>query len=187
MNLTLEQINAATSGEVARAARRHLGATSVDRGAGCEHRGVVFTLEETLRAPAALKGGVELLFTYDKEYGGDLGPGWLLAHRITKPDLLIAAGFSYQVLTAHTGCLQMEVTVHGHMAHAAVPDTGVDALQGATAVLNALYAENRRYKSTTSAVTGITHLPQRRAHRGRNQHERGSGQGRAEVRPQDDS
>ena len=105
----------------------------------------------------SLKGGVELLFTYDEEYGGELGPGWLLAHGLTKPDLLIAAGFSYQVLTAHNGCLQMEVTVHGRMAHAAVPDTGVDALQGATAILNALYAENRHYKSITSAVAGITH------------------------------
>jgi acetylornithine deacetylase/succinyl-diaminopimelate desuccinylase-like protein len=42
---------------------------------------------------------------------------------------MIAAGFSYQVVTAHNGCLQMEVTVHGKMAHAAIPDTGVDALQ----------------------------------------------------------
>ena len=32
---------------------------------------------------------------------------------LTKPDLLIAAGFSYQVVTAHNGCLQLEVTVHG--------------------------------------------------------------------------
>jgi acetylornithine deacetylase/succinyl-diaminopimelate desuccinylase-like protein len=29
---------------------------------------------------------------------------------------MIAAGFSYQVVTAHNGCLQMEVTVHGKMA-----------------------------------------------------------------------
>ncbi len=34
---------------------------------------------------------------------------------------MIAAGFSYEVVTAHNGCLQMEVTVHGKMAHAAVP------------------------------------------------------------------
>jgi metal-dependent amidase/aminoacylase/carboxypeptidase family protein len=47
---------------------------------------------------------------------------------------MIAAGFSYEVVTAHNGCLQMEITVHGKMAHAAVPHTGVDALQ-ATAVL----------------------------------------------------
>jgi succinyl-diaminopimelate desuccinylase len=110
---------------------------------------------EALGAP--LKGGVELHFTYDEEFGGELGPGWLLRQGLTQPDLLIAAGFSYQVVTAHNGCLQMEVTVHGKMAHAAIPDTGVDALQGATAVLAALYAQNRRYKEVSSKVPGITH------------------------------
>jgi succinyl-diaminopimelate desuccinylase len=110
---------------------------------------------ESLGAP--LKGGVELHFTYDEEFGGECGPGWLLKHGLTKPDLLIAAGFSYQVVTAHNGCLQMEVTVHGKMAHAAIPHTGVDALQGAVAVLNALYAQNTLYKQVTSKVPGITH------------------------------
>ncbi len=104
-----------------------------------------------------LKGNVELHFTYDEEFGGELGPGFLLRHKLTKPDLLIAAGFSYQVVTAHNGCLQMEVTVHGKMAHAAIPDTGVDALQGAVAVLNALYHQNTLYKQVTSKVAGITH------------------------------
>ncbi|RZS52112.1 M20/M25/M40 family metallo-hydrolase [Sphaerotilus mobilis] len=104
-----------------------------------------------------LKGGVELHFTYDEEFGGELGPGWLLDHGLTKPDFEIAAGFSYQVVTAHNGCLQMEVTVHGVMAHAAIPDSGVDALQGATAVLNALYAQNVLYKQVRSSVKGITH------------------------------
>ncbi len=103
------------------------------------------------------KGAVELHFTYDEEFGGELGPGYLISHKLTKPDFLIAAGFSYQVITAHNGCLQMEVTVHGKMAHAAIPDTGVDALQGATAILNALYAQNARYKAVTSKVPGITH------------------------------
>lgn len=110
---------------------------------------------ESLGAP--LKGGVELHFTYDEEFGGELGPGWLLQQGLTKPDLLIAAGFSYQVVTAHNGCLQMEVTVHGKMAHAAIPDTGVDALQGAVAILNALYAQNQLYRQVTSKVEGITH------------------------------
>ena len=104
-----------------------------------------------------LKGNVELHFTYDEEFGGELGPGFLLRNKLTKPDLLIAAGFSYQVVTAHNGCLQMEVTVHGKMAHAAIPDTGVDALQGAVAVLNALYHQNTLYKQVTSKVAGITH------------------------------
>lgn len=103
------------------------------------------------------RGAVELHFTYDEEFGGELGPGWLLKHGLTKPDLLIAAGFSYEVVTAHNGCLQMEVTVHGKMAHAAVPHTGVDALQGAVHILNALYAQNRLYQQVTSQVAGITH------------------------------
>lgn len=104
-----------------------------------------------------LRGGVELHFTYDEEFGGELGPGWLLRHGLTRPDFLIAAGFSYQVVTAHNGCLQLEITVHGKMAHAAIPDTGVDALQGATAILNVLYAQNQRYKAIRSRVAGINH------------------------------
>ena len=110
---------------------------------------------ESLGAP--LKGGVELHFTYDEEFGGELGPGWLLEHGITKPDLMIAAGFSYEVVTAHNGCLQMEVTVHGRMAHAAIPDTGVDALQCAVRILGALYAQNDLYRQVTSKVRGIKH------------------------------
>ena len=103
------------------------------------------------------KGAVELHFTYDEEFGGLLGPGWLLSQGLTKPDLMIAAGFSYEVVTAHNGCLQMEVTVHGKMAHAAIPATGIDALQGAVHILNALYAQNALYKDVSSKVEGITH------------------------------
>ncbi|WP_241052304.1 M20 family metallopeptidase [Achromobacter xylosoxidans] len=103
------------------------------------------------------QGAVELHFTYDEEFGGLLGPGWLLRQGLTRPDLLIAAGFSYEVVTAHNGCLQMEVTVHGKMAHAAIPATGVDALQGAVAIMNALYAQNARYREITSRVEGISH------------------------------
>ena len=110
---------------------------------------------ETLKSQ--LTGTAELHFTYDEEFGGELGPGWLLRNKLTKPDLLLAAGFSYQVVTAHNGCLQMEVTVHGKMAHAAIPDTGVDALQGAVAILNALYHQNTLYKKISSKVEGITH------------------------------
>ena len=106
---------------------------------------------------ARLKGGVELHFTYDEEFGGELGPGWLLRNQFTHPDLVIAAGFSYEVVTAHNGCLQLEVTVHGKMAHAAIPDTGIDALQGAVQILAALYAQNRLYKGIRSRVPGIKH------------------------------
>ena len=110
---------------------------------------------ESLGIP--LHGGVDLLFTYDEEFGGEVGPAWLLQNKLTKPDLMIAAGFSYQVVTAHNGCLQMEVTVHGKMAHAAIPDSGIDALQGTVKILNALYAQNTLYKQVCSKVEGITH------------------------------
>jgi acetylornithine deacetylase/succinyl-diaminopimelate desuccinylase-like protein len=51
----------------------------------------------------------------------------------------------------------MEVTVHGKMAHAAIPDTGVDALRGTLPILQALYAENLKYRALRSDVAGITH------------------------------
>jgi succinyl-diaminopimelate desuccinylase len=102
-------------------------------------------------------GAVELHFTYDEEFGGELGPGWLLAHELTRPDAVIAAGFSYQVVNAHNGCLQLEVTLHGLASHAAYPQTGIDALQAANALLTALYAHNRVLRERRSKVEGITH------------------------------
>ena len=129
-------------------------ATAVSKGDFASFTFAVRALE-SLGLP--LKGAVELHFTYDEEFGGEVGPGWLLKNNIVKPDLMIAAGFSYQVVTAHNGCLQMEVTVHGKMAHAAIPSSGVDALQGAVHILNVLYAQNTLYQQVTSKVEGITH------------------------------
>ena len=116
-----------------------------------------FAVRELESVARPQRGAVELHFTYDEEFGGELGPGWLLRQGLTQPDLMMAAGFSYEVVVAHNGCLQLEVTLHGKMAHAAVPDTGIDALQGAVALMNALYAENAKYRQITSQVPGITH------------------------------
>ena len=110
---------------------------------------------ESLGVP--LQGAVELHFTYDEEFGGELGPGWLLDNKLTQPDLLIAAGFSHEVVTAHNGCLQLEVTLHGLASHAAYPGTGVDALQAANKLLTALYAHNGVLRGRLSQVAGITH------------------------------
>jgi succinyl-diaminopimelate desuccinylase len=108
---------------------------------------------EALGVP--LKGALELHFTYDEEFGGLLGPGWLLAHELTRPDFVIAAGFSYHVVTAHNACLQLEITVHGKAGHGAMPDTAVDALQAATRILNAIYAQLPELKKIRSQVAGI--------------------------------
>ncbi len=108
---------------------------------------------EALGVP--LSGAVELHFTYDEEVGGLLGPGWLLAQGLTRPDYVIAAGFGYGIVTAHNACLQLEVTVHGRAGHGAMPETAVDALQAATKVLNAIYGELPALKKIRSAVAGI--------------------------------
>ncbi len=123
----------------------------------CDFSTYAFAVRALEAVAKPTRGSVELLFTYDEEFGGEVGPAWLLKHHIIKPDLMIAAGFSYQVITAHNGCLQMEVTVHGKMAHAAIPESGVDALQAANKILTALYAQNALYKQVTSRVEGITH------------------------------
>lgn len=123
----------------------------------CDFSTYAFAVRALEAVAKPTHGSVELLFTYDEEFGGEVGPAWLLKHHIIKPDLMIAAGFSYQVITAHNGCLQMEVTVHGKMAHAAIPDSGVDALQATNKILTALYAQNALYKQITSNVKGITH------------------------------
>lgn len=123
----------------------------------CDFSTYVFAVRALESLGVPLKGRIELQFTYDEEFGGELGPGWLLNNKLTKPDLAIAAGFSYQIITAHNGCLQLEVTVNGKMGHAAVPTSGVDALQAAVKIMNALYALNDTYKSITSKVPGINH------------------------------
>jgi acetylornithine deacetylase/succinyl-diaminopimelate desuccinylase-like protein len=108
---------------------------------------------EALGVP--LKGALELHFTYDEEFGGLLGPGWLLEQNLTRPDYVIAAGFAYNIVTAHNACLQLEITVHGKAGHGAMPETAVDALQAATRILNAIYGQLPELKKIKSKVPGI--------------------------------
>jgi acetylornithine deacetylase/succinyl-diaminopimelate desuccinylase-like protein len=104
-----------------------------------------------------INGTVELHFTYDEEVGGDIGPRWILSRGLSKPDLAIGAGFSYAVTTAHNGCLHLEVTVRGRQGHAAMPESGVDALAAATRVLQALYDSRADFGNVTSRMPGIRH------------------------------
>ena len=99
----------------------------------------LFALKALEDSAPPLVGTVELHFTYDEEAGGAIGPKWLLDQGLSKPDLAIGAGFSYAVITAHNGCLHLEVEVTGRSAHAARPETGVDALEAAQSILAALY------------------------------------------------
>ncbi|MFH3481483.1 ArgE/DapE family deacylase [Xanthobacter variabilis] len=114
-----------------------------------------FALDALKRSGLPLKGTVELHFTYDEEIGGEVGPGWILAQGLTKPDYAVSAGFAYSVVWAHNGCLHLEVEVTGKSAHAAIPATGVDALEAATGILSALYAYRDTLKDKVSEVGGI--------------------------------
>ena len=116
-----------------------------------------YALRALKETGAALNGAIELHFTYDEETGGAIGPEWLLAQGISKPDLAISAGFSYGITTAHNGCLHLEVECVGKSAHAARPETGYDALHAATDILSALYQLRTSYSEIRSRVPGITH------------------------------
>jgi succinyl-diaminopimelate desuccinylase len=107
------------------------------------------------KSGAKLNGAVELHVTYDEEAGGEIGPRHILENGLSRPDLAIGAGFSYAVVNAHNGCLHLEVEVLGRSAHAARPSTGVDALEAANAILDALYGWRGGLEARTSAVPGI--------------------------------
>ena len=107
------------------------------------------------KSAAPLNGTVELHVTYDEEAGGEIGPRYILEQGLSHPDLAIGAGFSYAVVNAHNGCLHLEVEVLGRSAHAARPFTGVDALEGASAILAALYGWRGGLAARASAVPGI--------------------------------
>ena len=85
----------------------------------CDFVTYAWSLLALKQAGVRLNGTIELHFTYDEEAGGNIGPGLLMREGISKPDLVISAGFSYGVVNAHNGCLHLEVQVDGKSAHAA--------------------------------------------------------------------
>jgi acetylornithine deacetylase/succinyl-diaminopimelate desuccinylase-like protein len=114
-------------------------------------------IERLAREGQKVAGTVELHFTYDEEVGGDIGPRWILQQGLSKPDFAIGAGFSYAVTTAHNGCLHLEVTVRGRQGHAAMPESGIDALAAATRILQALYDSRADFGNVSSRTPGIRH------------------------------
>ncbi len=115
----------------------------------------LLALKEAARLGGGIDGTVELHLTYDEEAGGLIGPGYILETGLSKPDYAISAGFAYDIVTAHNGCLHLEVEMIGKSAHAAMPETGVDALEAATGVLNALYDMRRALRKHVSPLAGI--------------------------------
>jgi acetylornithine deacetylase/succinyl-diaminopimelate desuccinylase-like protein len=116
-----------------------------------------FALKALEAAGPGIGGTVELHLTYDEEAGGLIGPGRILEQGLSRPDYAISAGFSYMIVVAHNGCLHLEIEIKGRSAHAARPETGIDALEAATALLASLYRLRETYRQTRSLVPGIDH------------------------------
>lgn len=114
-----------------------------------------FALKALIDAGIRLAGAVELHVTCDEEAGGEIGPALLLREGVSRPDYAICPGFSYEVVTAHNGCLHLEIEVRGRSAHAARPETGHDALRAATDLLGRLYAHADALAARRSSVPGI--------------------------------
>ncbi|WP_200562841.1 M20/M25/M40 family metallo-hydrolase [Erwinia sp. S43] len=108
-----------------------------------------------IHSGADLQGTVELHITYDEETGGSTGPGWLLANGHSKPDYVVCAALSYFVVTAHNGCLHLEIDLKGQSAHAAFPTTGCDAIEAGNRLMSALYRYRDALGETRSAIDGI--------------------------------
>jgi succinyl-diaminopimelate desuccinylase len=133
-----------------------------------------------------LKGSVELHFTYDEEFGGEARPRLAAEERPdqARPDdrrrLQLPGGDRPQRLPADgsDGARQD--------GHAAIPDTGVDALQGAVHILNALYALNAATRRSLQVDGHHPPVPERGPDRGRHQHQRDPRQGGAQAGPPHD-
>ncbi len=108
-----------------------------------------------IHSGATLQGTIELHITYDEETGGHTGPGWLLESGATRPDYVVCAALSYFVVTAHNGCLHLEVSVKGQSAHAAFPETGHDAIEAGYRLMGELYRYRDGLSRKHSQVTGI--------------------------------
>jgi succinyl-diaminopimelate desuccinylase len=114
-----------------------------------------FALKALIEAGVPLAGTIELHVTYDEEAGGEVGPARLLKEGLSRPDFAICPGFSHAVVTAHNGCLHLEVEVTGRSAHAAEPESGRDAIAAAVAIIRRIYAYAERLVERRSAHPGI--------------------------------
>lgn len=83
---------------------------------------------------------LEISFVCDEETGSELGAAWLVRSGIVKPDFAIVGegGSGRKVCVGHNGTIWFEVTVIGKSAHGSMPEKGVNAFEGACALVAGL-------------------------------------------------
>ena len=115
----------------------------------------VFALIALCENPDGLLGAVELHITFDGETGGDLGARWLLANKRVAPDMVIASGTTYNLITSASGRLCLEAEINGRSAPASNPKAGVDTMDAAARVMTAVYNLRQDYARLSSEIEGI--------------------------------
>jgi acetylornithine deacetylase len=116
------------------------------RGA-CDMKGfLAVAANAALAAGSRLRAPLALVFTYDEEVG-TLGARHLLesypeGHLLPR-SAVIGEPTSLRVARAHKGHLKMRVTLHGRSAHSGYPHLGVNAIEPAGRVIDALAALRR--------------------------------------------
>lgn len=101
---------------------------------------VVTALE---RIPVAeLRRPLQLVWTHDEEIGclGSAGLAAAWADRAVPQACWIGEPTAFQILRMHPGHVAMEVEVRGRAAHSSRPDLGLNAIEGAAAVVGAVRA-----------------------------------------------
>jgi acetylornithine deacetylase len=97
-------------------------------------------------ATGGLRAPLALVFTYDEEVG-TLGARHLLEGyadgRLLPRSAVIGEPTSLRVVRAHKGHLKMRITLHGKSAHSGYPHLGVNAIEPAARVIEALAALRR--------------------------------------------
>jgi succinyl-diaminopimelate desuccinylase len=120
------------------------------RGSG-DMKGSIATLCAALQAikdcGVTPKVNIEVSFTADEEVGGELGAGWIVRQGLVKPDFAIECegGGKDNIGYGHNGVLWFRVQVNGKAAHAARPEKGVNALEGAATVIGEMQSLKKVY------------------------------------------
>ena len=109
---------------------------------------VLSVIEEMQRAGDRLMPTVNVVGTVAEEVGGLIGAGryaaWLAEHNEKVDQMIVAEPTNCGPVYGHKGGVGMEVTVHGHACHSSQPHLGVNAISGASRIIEAIDAEQER-------------------------------------------
>ncbi len=116
-----------------------------------------------LASHPGFKGELVVAFTCDEEIGGRSGLGYLLDNGLRTDAAIVGDGSIRTVGIAANGCMRFDVRVYGQAAHSSRNWLGVNAIEKATLIVDALAEYNRRLSQKKSSVpadpdSGVDHL-----------------------------